>query len=144
MNKSHTPDTVLSFWFSERVKPLWFKNDAEFDQEIKQRFLGAYQLAATGALDDWRNNSHGILALIIVLDQFPRNMFRNTPQAFATDRQAVELTRYALKSNYEQELSIEKQVFLYMPLMHSESAEEQAKCVALFTKLGKEDNLKFA
>ena len=144
MNKSSNPDDILSFWFSEKVKPLWFKKDTEFDREIKQRFFDTYQLAKAGELDDWRSNPESILALIILLDQFPRNMFRSTPQAFATDRQAVELTQYALEKKYEQELSTEKKVFLYMPLMHSEGSEDQAKCVELFQKLGKEDNLKFA
>lgn len=144
MNKFHTPDAVLSFWFSEKVKPLWFKKDPEFDQEIKQRFSTTYRLARAGELDDWRNNPKDILALIILLDQFPRNMFRDTPQAFAADQQAVELTQYALEKNYEQELSTEKQIFLYMPLMHSEDSGNQSKCVELFTNLGKEENLKFA
>ncbi len=144
MSKSDLAEEVLSFWFSERVKPLWFKKSAEFDREIKQRFLEIYQLATTSALNDWRNNYRQILALIIVLDQFPRNMFRNTPQAFATDSQAVELTNYAVEQNYQQDLSIDQQVFLYMPLMHSENKSDQAKCVKLFADLGKEDNLQFA
>ena len=79
-----------------------------------------------------------------MLDQFPRNIFRNTSQAFVTDKQAVELTKYAVNNNYQQNLSPEEQVFLYMPLMHSENRKDQAKCVELFTKLGKEDNPKFA
>ena len=144
MSKPTTPDDVLNFWFSERVKPLWFKKSLEFDREIKQRFLDIYQLAKTGALADWRHSSKDILALIIVLDQFPRNMFRNTPQAFATDDRAVELTKYALNNNYQQKRSPEERAFLYMPLMHSENEQDQKKCVELFTKLGRKDNLKFA
>jgi uncharacterized protein (DUF924 family) len=144
MNKSINPEVVLNFWFDPEVKPLWFKKNLDFDQTIKQRFLSIYQQAVAGALNHWRNNCRGILALVIVLDQFPRNMFRNTPQAFATDEQAVELTKYALRHNYEKNLSIEEQTFLYMPLMHSENNTDQAQCVDLFTKLGKKDNLKFA
>ena len=144
MSKSTTPEDILNFWFSERVKPLWFKKSADFDREIEQRFFDTYQLAKTGELDDWRDRSKNILALIIVLDQFPRNMFRNTPQAFATDNRAVELTKYAVSNNYQQNLSPEERTFLYMPLMHSENKKDQEKCVALFTKLGREDNLKFA
>ena len=139
-----TPDDVLNFWFSENIKPLWFKKSTDFDREIKQRFFDTYQRGKTGALDDWRNSSKSILALIILLDQFPRNMFRNTSQAFATDEEAVELTKYAVSKNYQQHLSPEEQTFLYMPLMHSENKKDQAKCVELFTKLGREDNLKFA
>ena len=140
MIESSTPDEVRDFWFSETVKPLWFKKSAELDREIKQRFLDTYQLAKTGALDDWRNDPHDTLALIIVLDQFSRN----TSEAFATDNQAVKLTKYAVDRNYQQNLSDEQQVFLYMPLMHSEDEAEQNKCVELFTQLGKEDNFKFA
>ena len=144
MSKQITPEDVIDFWFSERVKPFWFKKSPEFDREIKQRFLDTYQLAKTGALDNWRNDSDAALALIIVLDQFPRNMFRDTPQAFATDSKAVELTKYAVNNNYQQNLSTEQRVFLYMPLMHSENRIDQAKCVELFRELGREDNLKFA
>ncbi|MGL6340155.1 MAG: DUF924 family protein, partial [Waterburya sp.] len=141
-----------NFWFDPEVKPFWFKKNQDFDHTIKQRFLNIYQQAIAegvakpiaGALNHWRNNARGTLALIIILDQFPRNMFRNTPQAFATDEQAAELTKYALRHNYEKNLSIEEQAFLYMPLMHSETHTDQAQCVELFTKLGKEDNLKFA
>ena len=144
MSKSITPDDVLNFWFSERVKPLWFKKSDEFDREIKQRFLDTYQLAKTGELTSWRDRSVDLLALIIILDQFPRNMFRNTAQAFATDAQAVALTKYALSNNYPQELAVEQQIFLYMPLMHSENKADQALSVELFRALGKEDNLDFA
>ncbi|MBE9046484.1 DUF924 domain-containing protein [Pleurocapsales cyanobacterium LEGE 10410] len=144
MNESCIPDDVLNFWFSQRVKPLWFKKKIEFDREIERRFFDTYQLARTGKLDSWRNDPHGALASIILLDQFPRNMFRNTPQAFATDNQAVELAKYAVDKGYERDLSPEERSFLYMPLMHSEDKVDQAKCVELFTKLGKEENLKFA
>ena len=144
MSKPTTADDVLTFWFSEKIKPLWFKKSTDFDREIKQRFFDTYQRGKTGALDDWRNSSKNILALIIVLDRFPRNMFRNTFQAFSTDEQAVELTKYAVNNNYQQDLSLEEQAFLYLPLMHSENKQDQEKCVKLFTKLGREDNLKFA
>lgn len=135
---------VLDFWFSTRVKSLWFKKSQEFDREIQQTFEPLYNQAKTEKLSDWCTTAHSALALIIVLDQFPRNMYRQTPQAFATDTQAVELTKYALQQNYQQSLTSEQQAFLYMPLMHSEDQEDQALCVELFTKLGKEDNLKFA
>lgn len=144
MNKTTTPDEVLNFWFSERVKPLWFKKNDEFDREIKQRFINIYQVAQAGALASWRDRSDDLLALILILDQFPRNMFRNTAQAFATDAQALDLTKYALSKNYAQDLTAEQQAFLYMPLMHSENKLDQALSVELFQALGKEDNLKFA
>ncbi|BAZ46621.1 hypothetical protein NIES4102_36570 [Chondrocystis sp. NIES-4102] len=144
MNTVVNPEVVLSFWFAPQVQSFWFEKNVDFDYLIKQRFLDIYQQAVAGALNHWRDNARGTLALIIILDQFPRNMFRDTPQAYATDHQAVELTKYALNRNYEKNLSIEEQVFLYMPLMHSESQTDQTQCVKLFTKLGKEDNLRFA
>ena len=141
---SDRPEDVLDFWFSPKVKPLWFKKSEEFDAEIRQHFLSLYQQAANGILNQWREDTHHILALIVVLDQFSRNIFRNLPQAFTTDLQAVELTKYAVNNNYQQNLFIDEQTFLYMPLMHSEQKEYQEQCVHLFGELGKEDSLKFA
>ena len=144
MSKTTTPDEILNFWFSERVKSLWFKKSDEFDREIKQRFINIYQLAQTGALTSWRDRSNDLLALIIIFDQFSRNMFRHTAQAFATDAQALDLTKYALSNKYPQDLAAEQQAFLYMPLMHSENKLDQALSVKLVQALGKEDNRKFA
>ena len=135
---------VIDFWFDERVKPLWFKKKESFDREIQTRFEPMHLAAKQGKLDDWLNIPHSALALIILLDQFPRNMYRHTPQAFATDDRAVEITKQAIALNHGQSLTQEQEVFLYMPLMHSESKSDQALCVERFTKLGKDDNLKFA
>ncbi|MEM8830203.1 MAG: DUF924 family protein [Cyanobacteria bacterium P01_G01_bin.19] len=143
MSKSQFSE-VLNFWFAESTKPKWFKKSPEFDREIKQRFESMYCEAKTGELDDWSNVPHSALALIILLDQFPRNMYRQTSQAFATDDRAVELAKHAIAHNYQQSLTKEQQTFLYMPLMHSEDRSDQAMCVKLFEELGKEDNLKFA
>ena len=144
MISSVSPQEVHNFWFAEEVKPFWFKKSNEFDSEIERRFSGIYYQAAAGELNDWRSRSHDCLALIIVLDQFPRNIFRNTPRAFATDELAVALTKYGLNHNYQQDLSLDEQAFLLMPLMHSENKSDQQQCVELFTQLGKKDNLKFA
>ena len=144
MNQPLNPEDILDFWFSEAVKPYWFKKSEEFDREIERRFLDIYYRAAAGELNHWRDRPGDALALIIILDQFPRNMFRGTPRAFATDVRAVKLAKYAVENNYQHNLSLEEQAFLFMPLMHSENSQEQQQCVELFTKLGKEDNLKFA
>ena len=158
MIESKNPEDILDFWFSERVKPFWFKKDAEFDREIQNKFLATYNLAAADELNHWKNNSYAILALIILLDQFPRNMFRDSPQAFATDEQAVQLTKYALQQKCprlpgactqslgvnDRDLCIEKRQFLYMPLMHSEKSADQQQSVDIFAKLGKKDYLKYA
>lgn len=144
MNQPVNPQEIHNFWFSDRSKPLWFKKSNEFDREIKRHFLDTYYRAAAGELNHWRDDPTNALALIIVLDQFPRNMFRNQPRAFATDEQAVAVTKYGLERNYQQNLSVEEQAFLFMPLMHGENQEDQQLCVELFKELGKEDNLKFA
>lgn len=144
MNHSVAPKDVLDFWFGREVKPLWFKKSSEFDREIEQRFVDTYYQAAAGELSNWRDRPRDCLALIIVLDQFPRNIFRNTPRAFATDERAVELTKYGLDRNYQQDLSIDERAFLFMPLMHSENKQDQQQCVELFSKLGKENSFKFA
>lgn len=144
MNQPANPQDITDFWFSDQTKPLWFKKSSDFDREVKRRFLDVYYQAAAGELNHWRDLATNALALIIVLDQFPRNMFRNHPRAFATDEQAVALTKYALERNYQQNLSVEEQAFLFMPLMHSEDKQDQRQCVELFRELGKEDNLKFA
>lgn len=143
MNEYQFSD-VIDFWFDPQVKPLWFKKSEEFDRQIKERFEAVYLRAKTGELDKWRDSSLSTLALVIILDQFPRNMYRQTPQAFGTDDMAIALTKYALDRNYQTSLTEEQQVFLYMPLMHSESRDDQALSVEIFSKLGRENNLKFA
>lgn len=138
------PSQIVEFWFSEQVKPLWFAKDAAFDQEIRDAYLEYIEQAASGALKSWEVNAKGTLALIILLDQFPRNVFRDTPGAFSRDPLARELTYTALKKGWDKELSEVELVFLYMPLMHSEILEDQQKSVQLYKKLGKKDNLEFA
>lgn len=141
---NHDPADILAFWFSDRVRPLHFTKDAAFDQEIKSIYHRSYQAARDGTLDAWKQNTHGCLALIILLDQFPRNMFRGTEEAFATDAQAVSLSKHAIHNGMDVALMHEEQVFLHMPLMHSEALEDQDMSVLLYRALGKEDNLGFA
>jgi uncharacterized protein (DUF924 family) len=139
-----TAKEVLDFWFSEEVKPLWFKKSLEFDRKIYHNFFSTYELAAVNQLKDWQKTAEGTLALAIVLDQFPRNMFRNLARAFATDHLARELARFALQQNYDTVLSAEERVFLYIPFMHSENIEDQQLAVKLYRNLGKENNLQYA
>lgn len=115
----------------------------DFDNEIKEHFLSIYQ----DYLDDkikFANKPKDALASIILLDQFPRNMFRNTPKSFATDSKAISISRSAIEQGAEFSLNETEKMFLYMPFMHSENLEEQLYCVELYTKLGREENLKFA
>jgi uncharacterized protein (DUF924 family) len=139
-----TPSTVLDFWFSETHKPKWFVKDPVFDAKIRERFLATYKAAKTGSLSGWMRTPEGALALIIVLDQFPRNMFRDSPDAFATDGAACHAALMAVEKGFDRKLSKQERVFLYMPFMHSENPNIQQKSVQLYEALGLRDNLNFA
>lgn len=116
---------VLKFWFEETPTQFWFVKDTGFDQTVTERFLKTYEAAKIGALDEWKNSPEGMVALIIVLDQFPRNMFRGEGTSFATDNLAVSLTKEAMKLGYDKQLKDQYKKFLFMPLMHSENLEDQ-------------------
>jgi uncharacterized protein (DUF924 family) len=128
------PEDVLRFWFGDEDEPReeWFRKDEEFDREIQDRFGALYEEAASGALDGWRETSEGALALVIVLDQFPRNMFRGDPRSYATDEKARETARYAIDRAFDRDLPPVRRSFLYMPFMHSEELEDQRRSVELF------------
>ena len=131
---------VLAFWFGEgdehgRKRVEWFKKDATFDDEIRHRFLPAYQLAAADRLSHWKDDVRACLALIIVLDQFSRNMFRGSARAFATDAMAREATRHALAQGFDRVLKPVERQFIYLPLEHSESLADQEQCLQLMQQL---------
>lgn len=137
-------DEVLNFWFAdpqtgladyEQWRKAWFVKDSAFDQQVRDRFLSLYKQAATGELDSWQKSPAGSLALILTLDQFPRNMFRGDPQAFATDPQAVRIVQEAIAKSFHQQLKPLQQLFLYLPLEHSENLEHQNQSVTRFQKL---------
>lgn len=134
---------VLDFWFA-LSKEQRFAKDAALDREIGERF-GALRdgVAATGAAG-WRDDPRTLLAAIILLDQFSRNLFRGQAAAFAADPLARRLTAEALAKGWDAGLTNEERVFLYMPMMHGEDAESQRRSVELFTALGEEENRKFA
>ena len=138
------PDDVLDFWFGRTgeggyggFREQWFRKDAAFDEEIRERFLGLYEEAASGEHDDWRENARGAVALVIVLDQFPRNMFRDDPRTYATDEKARETARHAVERALDRELHPLERWFLYIPFMHSENMEDQDLSLDLFRRLGK-------
>ena len=131
---------VLAFWFGEgeehgRKRLEWFKKDATFDDEIRRRFIPAYQLAAADRLSHWKDDVRACLALIIVLDQFSRNMFRGSARAFATDAMAREATRHALAQGFDRVLKPVERQFIYLPLEHSESLIDQEHCLQLMQQL---------
>ncbi len=144
------PDTapearvVLDFWFVESTPEQWFKKDDAFDATVRERFANLCEQAASGVLDWWRESAEGCLALIIVRDQFPRNLFRGDARAFRTDAAALAILRHALAQRFDEGFSFDEKQFLYMPLMHSEDAGDQAYSIEKFATLGDEDMLGFA
>jgi uncharacterized protein (DUF924 family) len=130
------PHEVLTFWFAPDQTAQWYAEDGNFDAEIRRRFLTTYEAARSGQLDQWRNTPQSLLALIIVLDQFPRNMFRGSARAFATDAQAVSLTKEGIEKRFDRSFRGAGLDFFYMPLMHSESLRDQE----LLIELGYGDN----
>lgn len=135
------PDDVLDFWLGPSDSaPLangtkWYRKDDAFDSEIKDRFETSLELAARGALDRWKTTPRGRLALVILLDQLSRNMFRGTPRAFALDARACDSTLEATAAGDESSLTTVERSFLYMPLMHAEDMDRQRECVAAFGRL---------
>jgi uncharacterized protein (DUF924 family) len=123
---------VLRFWFGEprggRRKP-WFEKDEAFDAEIRRRFVPLHERLAAGG--EWPDEPDPCLARIVVLDQFPRNMFRGSPLAFATDRLALEAARHALARGYDRAMKPVERLFVYLPFEHSESLEDQERACAL-------------
>ena len=125
---------VIKYWFSEKSRQYWFSSTPEIDNEIKQRYEQLWINAASGELDDWQDSPQGCLALIIVLDQFPLNMFRGEAKSFQTEELAVEVALKAIDNGYDETLNTEELLFLFMPLMHSENLEHQNIQVKLFEK----------
>jgi uncharacterized protein (DUF924 family) len=127
---------LLDFWYSERIAKHWFSSTPALDEEIRSRFEPLWQRAAAGELDGWLDTPEGALALAIVLDQLPLNMFRGRPAAFATEQRAVAVARRAVASGFDKQLARDRLLFLYMPFMHSENRDDQDLSVALFQQEG--------
>jgi uncharacterized protein (DUF924 family) len=138
-----TPADVLAFW-REAGEDRWYKKDGAFDDEVRRRFFGLWQQAAAGRLSSWEASDDGALALVIVLDQFPRNMFRGDARTFASDALAREVAGRAIDRGTDGRTDPLLLAFLYMPFMHSEHPPDQLRCVELFRKSGNAENLKYA
>ena len=137
-------DEIVAFWF-ETLKPEdWYRKNPAIDAEITARFGATYDALRTGVPPEWLAEPKDMLAAIIVLDQFPRNMFRDDPRAFATDGAALALAKRAISEGFELRLPPEQRAFIYLPFQHAETAEDQARSIALFTALGNPNNLDFA
>jgi uncharacterized protein (DUF924 family) len=139
-----TIDEVVRFWFEELSPKDWYRKDKALDAEIKKRFAAIYDALKSGMPANWLATPKGWLAAIIVLDQFPRNMFRDDPRAFATDAAALALSKRAIAEGIDMKLAPEERAFVYMPFQHAENAADQARSIELFTALGNSSNLDFA
>lgn len=137
-------DAILQYWFHQLQPRDWWSKNELVDFTITQRFGTTLQAARRGELHEWRDTAHGRLAEIIVLDQFSRQIHRDTPEAFAADGMALVLAQEALRSGTDKALADHERAFLFMPFMHSESAAMQALSVRLFDQPGLEDKLRFA
>lgn len=132
---------VLRFWFGEppgEPRKQWFEKDEGFDAEIRRCFLPLYERMAGGAHLDWLGDARRCLARIVVLDQFPRNMFRGTPRAFATDALALAAARHAVAQGHDRDLLPMQKQFVYLPFEHSESLADQERACELMRPLGEE------
>lgn len=134
---------ILSFWFDETAPQLWFQVNEDFDQRVRDRFADVYDLARLGACDDWRGDPDGCLALCLLYDQFPRNMFRGTPRAYECDKQAIVVAKLAVAKGFDQVIAPVRRRFVYLPFQHAENLADQKKSVALFEKLRGDDPVSY-
>lgn len=126
---------VLEFWFAPGMAEKWFVKDPAFDAEVRARLGAPREAAAAGELESWRDSADGCLALIVLLDQAPRNLFRGQARAFATDAAARQLTGHALAQGFDAALTQDQRGFLYMPLEHSETLDDQEASLRLTAAL---------
>ena len=122
---------ILEFWFAPGMAAKWFVANPDLDREVAERLGALHEKAAAGDFDDWRDSAQGCLALLVLLDQTPRNIFRNHPRTYATDEMARAVTQHALERGYDKELTHDQRGILYLPLLHSESLADKERAVEL-------------
>ncbi len=151
MSPEKMTSSILSFWFGEASSPnygkprdFWFHSTPQSDQSLRHQFKGLYQKAVEGHLERLKTTPKGSLALVILLDQLPRNMYRGTAKAFASDAHALEVAKFSLSQGFDRYLLDVEKMFLYLPFQHSESLENQEKSVQLFRTLGDPTGLDYA
>lgn len=134
---------VLSFWFEESTPSQWFQVSDVYDSMIRDRFLGLYRMAVSGVCDEWVREVDGCLALVLVFDQFPRNMYRDMPEAFASDERARRVACKVVDLGFDHLVSIQKRRFFYLPFEHSENLEDQKFSLSLFEKMREDEPLAY-
>jgi uncharacterized protein (DUF924 family) len=137
-------DEVLRFWFDETSPKQWFEKDEAFDAEVRLRFLGVHEAVAAQPSEALLEDVRTARAAIVVLDQMPRNMFRGSERAFATDAKALEIAEAVVARGWDAGLGRDERLFCYLPFEHAEDASAQARCVALFSALGDADLTRWA
>ena len=135
---------LIEYWFSEEASKHWFKSTKAFDQALLEAHEQTWLDAKQARLDHWQQSAVGSLALVILLDQLPLNMFRGQAKSFATESQSRDVARAAIAKGFDQALPASRKAFLYMPFMHSEELEDRALAVKLFDQPGLENNHRFA
>lgn len=135
---------LVDFWFSETASQYWFKSTEAFDRQLRDDYAGLWQQAKDGQLDSWEAQPMGCLALVILLDQLPLNMFRGTAKSFSTEAQSRQVAALAIDRGFDVDMDSKQKGFLYMPFMHSEDMQDQERSVDLFEQPGLEDNYRFA
>lgn len=128
-------EEVLGFWFAPGREAQWFEVDPAFDRDVRRVLLPHFEAARMRKYEGWRREPRGCVALCVLLDQVPRNVFRGTPRAFASDAAARAVTRHALAQGFDGRLKDPERLFLYMPLEHSENLKDQQDCVRLMASL---------
>ena len=137
------PETIIHFWFTELNDAQRFAKDEALDARLRQRFEATLRAAIAGELYEWRRSALGRLAEIVVLDQFSRNIYRDTPAAFSQDAQALALAQELISRGLDQDVPTAQRAFAYMPYMHSESLLIHQQALALFSQTGLEGSLAF-
>jgi uncharacterized protein (DUF924 family) len=143
MVQAVTPADILAFWRGAGPE-RWYTRDDTFDAEVRRRFFGLWQRAAAGELSSWETSDDGALALVIVLDQFPRNMFRGDARTYASDAEAREVAHRAVERGVDARIDGALREFLYLPFMHSEHLADQLRCIELQRTAGHTESLKWA
>ncbi|MGE0044205.1 MAG: DUF924 family protein [Hyphomonadaceae bacterium] len=138
-----TPAETVQFWRDAGPKQ-WFAKDEAFDAAIRTRFEAAHHAAARGEFAAWEESAEGAFALLLLLDQFPRNLFRGSAHAFATDPIARNVASRAIARRFDQSFSGDERIFFYLPFEHSEDARDQARAIALMSSIGNAEYVKFA
>jgi uncharacterized protein (DUF924 family) len=135
---------LLEFWFSAKAKKRWFKSTVKFDNELRDKYATLYEAACRGELEHWRDDVESALALVILFDQIPLNIYRGLPRSFASDAQARAVAADVIGRGWDKTLADEQKAFLYLPFMHSEELADQDRSVELYRAAGLEHNLRYA